>query len=93
MNDNISTFSNYGKCVTIIAPGSDIISTWPLNGNTKVIGDFKGIKTISGTSMAAPHVSGAIALAITEGTFTTVRQVHNYIVQVSTKVLPVLTTG
>ncbi|MCR5835462.1 MAG: S8 family serine peptidase [Lachnospiraceae bacterium] len=54
-DDTLSSFSNYGvKNVHIAAPGQDIYSTVP-TGN----GSF-GIK--SGTSMAAPHVTGAVAL-------------------------------
>lgn len=53
--DQMSYFSNYGSnTVTIFAPGSSIYSTY-LNGNYKVM---------DGTSMAAPQVSGAIALAV-----------------------------
>ncbi len=51
-NDARSSFSNWGSCIDIFAPGSDITSTWS-NGS---------INTISGTSMASPHVAGAIAL-------------------------------
>jgi titin len=43
---------NYGNPVTVAAPGEGITSTW-LNG---------GYSTISGTSMAAPHVAGAVML-------------------------------
>ncbi|WP_304439782.1 S8 family serine peptidase, partial [Oleiphilus sp. HI0043] len=50
--DSRSSFSNWGACIDIFAPGSDITSTWS-NGGTN---------TISGTSMATPHVAGAIAL-------------------------------
>ncbi|NRB38161.1 MAG: S8 family serine peptidase [Pseudomonadales bacterium] len=50
--DSRSGFSNWGSCIDIFAPGSGITSTWS-NGGTN---------TISGTSMAAPHVAGAIAL-------------------------------
>jgi subtilisin family serine protease len=51
-NDTRSSFSNTGSCVDIYAPGSSITSTW-LNGGTN---------TISGTSMASPHVAGVGAL-------------------------------
>ena len=53
-NDERASFSNYGETwVDLAAPGVDILSTTP--------GDTYGLK--SGTSMAAPHVSGAAALA------------------------------
>jgi hypothetical protein len=49
--NDISSFSSYGPEVNLIAPGEDILSTW----------NDGGYKTLSGTSMAAPHVTGAIA--------------------------------
>jgi len=49
-----SSFSNYGSCVSIMAPGELIKSAW-IGGNTQT-------RTISGTSMASPHVCGAAAL-------------------------------
>jgi subtilisin family serine protease len=73
-NDRLATFSEKGPCVDIIAPGVNVLSTWN-NGRTN---------TISGTSMATPHVAGVVALALAEKEFTTVAQVHDYIKSIAT---------
>jgi len=57
-DDKRSSFSNYGSCTDIWAPGSDITSAE--HGTTS------GAATMSGTSMACPHVSGASALILAE---------------------------
>lgn len=53
LGDERAYFSNYGKCTDIFAPGLNIESTW--------IGSKYAINTISGTSMASPHVAGLLA--------------------------------
>jgi len=54
IDDAQADFSNHGDAVDIYAPGVDITSSW--------IGGSTATNTISGTSMATPHVTGAAAL-------------------------------
>ncbi|MEJ7761028.1 MAG: S8 family peptidase [Gemmatimonadaceae bacterium] len=64
--DAKASYSNFGSCVELYAPGSSIKSTW-LNGGTN---------TISGTSMASPHVAGVGALykaTFGDASFSTIR--------------------
>ncbi|KAJ9490524.1 Alkaline protease 2 [Penicillium thymicola] len=51
--DERAYFSNYGKCTDIFAPGLNILSTW--------VGSEHATNTISGTSMASPHIAGLLA--------------------------------
>jgi len=53
LDDSRAYFSNYGKCNDIFAPGLNILSTW--------IGSKYATNTISGTSMASPHIAGLLA--------------------------------
>lgn len=53
LGDSRAYFSNYGKCTDVFAPGLNILSTW--------IGSEYATNTISGTSMASPHVAGLLA--------------------------------
>jgi aqualysin 1 len=66
ISDAESSFSNYGPCVDIWAPGSNILSTKLGSGNT----------TMSGTSMASPHVAGAAALYLSAHPLATAREVE-----------------
>ena len=65
VDDTFASFSNYGADVDIIAPGVCINSTWMLGG----------YNTISGTSMAAPHVAGGAALYMANNPAATPAQV------------------
>ncbi len=73
--DNRAAFSNWGKCVDISAPGYGIWSTWP--GSTK--------NKISGTSMAAPYVTGVAALILQKYPKATFPSVQKWLNDNSTK--------
>jgi subtilisin family serine protease len=75
--DKRSGFSNYGKRIDIFAPGSGIVSAFPTSSTAT--------KTLSGTSMAAPFVTGAIARYLQAYPRATPAQVRAALVGDSTK--------
>jgi len=74
-NDARASFSNRGTCVDLFAPGVDITSDW-LDGGTH---------TISGTSMATPHVAGAAALYLSAHPTATPAEVGTAILGAATR--------
>jgi subtilisin len=70
VDDTFANFSNYGADVDLIAPGVCILSTW--KGSS--------YNTISGTSMASPHVAGAAALYKANNPSATPAQVKNALI-------------
>ncbi|KAK9759706.1 hypothetical protein K7432_017017, partial [Basidiobolus ranarum] len=77
ITDGAASFSNYGRCVKLSAPGQDITSAW--------IGGTSASKKISGTSMASPHVAGVAALYLSQGGLSTPAQVYAALVSKATK--------
>ncbi len=81
--DARASYSNYGSCLDLFAPGSSITSAW-YTSNTAT-------STISGTSMASPHVAGVAALYLQGNPSATPATVANAIV--STATTGVVTSG
>jgi len=71
--DELAQSSNFGSAVDIFAPGTEIVSLSHANDT--------GRRTLSGTSMAAPHVSGALALLKAQYPGDTYRQLINRLLQ------------
>jgi subtilisin family serine protease len=73
-SDTRASFSNYGACTSFYAPGYGITSTW------------KGLstRTISGTSMATPQVTGAAALVLQEDPSLSVSEVYSLLLNYAT---------
>jgi subtilisin family serine protease len=71
--DTRTSWSNFGTCLDLFAPGLSITSTWLKNGT----------KTISGTSMATPHVAGAAALLLEQSSGLTPADVAKELTDVS----------
>ncbi|KAI8098946.1 peptidase S8/S53 domain-containing protein [Halteromyces radiatus] len=76
-DDTISYYSNFGKCVDIFAPGTDIKS---ITSNSTSATDV-----LTGTSMAAPHVAGSMALFLAQADYTPF-ELSTYMKNISTLV-------
>jgi len=74
--DARATYSNFGTCVTVFAPGSSITSAW--------IGSTSATNTISGTSMATPHVAGTLAIHRSVDTAATPAALKSWVVATAT---------
>lgn len=74
--DRQSSFSNHGSCVDLYAPGSSITAANHSNNS--------GSKVLSGTSMASPHVAGAVALLLARDTDATPAEVSQQILAAAT---------
>ena len=76
INDNRASFSNFGTCTDLFGPGVNITSAWNTSDTAT--------NTISGTSMATPHVTGAAALYLSSHTGAAPAEVHAAIVNSAT---------
>jgi hypothetical protein len=102
--DDEPTYSNYGPCVDIFAPGTNIKSAWPVDGLSgtdadnadRFAGKYANTGTYnkSGTSMAAPFVAGAIALLLQQTPTATPAEVTSRILAAATpNVLTLISRG
>lgn len=75
--DSKTSWSNYGDCVNIFAPGASITAAWHTS-NTAT-------NRISGTSMASPHVAGVAVLFLQNNINASPQTVYNYLTETSIK--------
>jgi hypothetical protein len=76
-SDSKTSWSNYGSCVDIFAPGASITAAWHTGDNAT--------NTISGTSMASPHVAGVAALYLQQNPNASASAVYGALSDNSTK--------
>ncbi len=76
-NDARSSFSNFGSCLDLFAPGSSIRAAW-YTGDTATA-------TLSGTSMASPHAAGVAALVLGANAQASTAEIRSAIVEAATQ--------
>jgi hypothetical protein len=76
ITDARASFSNFGRCLDLFAPGVSITSAWYSSNSAT--------NSLSGTSMAAPHVAGLVARYLSSNTQATPTQAMNVIINAST---------
>ncbi|MBA3487263.1 MAG: S8 family serine peptidase [Lysobacter sp.] len=74
--DARSSFSNWGSCIDLFAPGSSITSAWHTSTTAT--------NTISGTSMASPHIAGVAALYLAVNPSASASQVNSAVINAAT---------
>lgn len=84
-NDAKASYSNFGSCVDIFAPGSGITSAWKSSNSAT--------RTISGTSMATPHVTGVAALYLQSNPNASPSTVRNALVSIASGVVTGVPNG
>lgn len=79
IHDFMSSFSNFGECNDIFAPGENIKSTYPGSSDSTAV--------LSGTSMASPHVAGAVGALLSRKEYSemTPKQMKKALKKLSTK--------
>ncbi|KAI1333188.1 serine protease [Xylariaceae sp. FL0255] len=83
--DNRASFSNFGRCVALFAPGCNIVSSWNLNSES--------YEVLSGTSMASPHVAGVAAYLMSRQDLRTPQAVKAQIISLATSNMIPFTNG
>ncbi len=76
VNDKRASFSNWGPCADVFAPGVGVKSAWT--------GSNDATNAISGTSMASPHVAGVVALYLEENPTATPAEMEEKVISLST---------
>ncbi len=75
--DSRASFSNFGRCVDVFAPGQSITSAY--------VGGITRTATLSGTSMASPHVAGVAAMYLSSNPSATPAQVTSTLLNAATR--------